>query len=172
MRRIGAAPTTMIAGMVLSMAHDHDSKTPVTPEERRAHAETMRQRTVQQAAEIGITETFLHELVDRFYARIRQDDVLGPVFENAIGDDWEPHLATMKKFWTSVELMAGTYSGKPMVAHAKVEGLEQPMFKRWLELFQTTLMDISPTAAATNKLMERASRIAQSLELGLFYQPR
>ncbi len=131
----------------------------------------MRQRAVSEAESIGVTADFLSHMVDEFYLRIRQDEVLGPIFNKAIGQNWPSHMETMKKFWSSVELMAGTYSGKPMVAHAQVDGLEKGMFSRWLQLFEHTLDDIAPTKAAHERILARAKRIAQSLELGLFYRP-
>ncbi len=63
-----------------------------------------------EAAAIGITEAYISILVDSFYDRIRADEVLGPIFERRIGDDWDPHLARMKAFWGSVALYTGQYS--------------------------------------------------------------
>jgi hemoglobin len=78
-----------------------------------------------------VTEDGIAELVDTFYARIRTDPVLGPVFEGKIAPDaWPKHLATMKRFWSSVMLTSGAYSGNPVGVHRGVPGLERPMFAR------------------------------------------
>ena len=45
------------------------------------------------------TESVIGALVDRFYAKVRRDPALGPVFEEAIAEeDWPEHLATMRRF--------------------------------------------------------------------------
>jgi hemoglobin len=38
------------------------------------------------------TEESIAELVDSFYSRIRSDQLLGPIFADAIGSNWRPHL--------------------------------------------------------------------------------
>ena len=53
----------------------------------------------QIVARTGITEGMIEQLVRAFYARVRADDVLGPIFEARIRD-WEPHLAQMFAFWS------------------------------------------------------------------------
>jgi hemoglobin len=49
----------------------------------------------------GIDETMIERLVRSFYAKLRQDSLLAPVFEARI-QDWEPHLQRMCAFWSSV----------------------------------------------------------------------
>ena len=39
-------------------------------------------------AQAGVDEAMIRTLVDAFYARIRADDVLGPIFEREISD-WD-----------------------------------------------------------------------------------
>lgn len=109
-------------------------------------------------------------LVDTFYAKVRGDPQLGPVFEGAIRD-WEPHLETMRRFWSSVMLRTATYHGTPMQKHEALEGLSPELFARWLTLFDATAAELfEPPLAA--EFSERAHRIAQSLQLGIFYRPR
>ena len=59
-------------------------------------------------AEAGIDEAMIHRLVHGFYDRIRVDPELGPIFAREI-DDWDPHLAKMCDFWSSVVLMTKRY---------------------------------------------------------------
>ena len=70
---------------------------------------------------MGITAAMVSDLVDTFYGHVRDDDMLGPVFARAIGGDWEPHLATMKRFWSALVFHDGGYSGRPMPAHMKLK---------------------------------------------------
>lgn len=117
-----------------------------------------------------ITEADIAELVGRFYDRIRADASLAPVFQSAIGGtdaEWGPHLAVMRRFWSSVMLGSGTYRGDPYSVHRRLTGLTPEMFDRWLGLFDATCTEHFPpdTAAAFS---ERAHRIARSLKMGLF----
>ena len=117
-----------------------------------------------------VTEAGIAELVDTFYARIRTDPVLGPVFEGKIAPDaWPKHLATMKRFWSSVMLTSGAYSGNPVGVHRGVPGLERPMFAHWLALFGQTANDLFDAEPAA-EFGAKAGRIAGSLELAVFHR--
>ena len=114
--------------------------------------------------ETGIDEALIDALVEGFYARVREDDLIGPVFAARI-ENWAPHLAQMKLFWSSVALSTGVYQGRPMPKHLPLP-IDARHFDRWLELFDQTAADLcSPQGHA--HLMERARRIAESLELGI-----
>ncbi|HEX4051957.1 MAG TPA: group III truncated hemoglobin [Steroidobacteraceae bacterium] len=115
-------------------------------------------------AATGIDEQMIHQLVHGFYQRARKDELIGPVF-NAGVQDWDAHLARLCDFWSSVTLMSGRYHGQPMVAHAPLP-IEPQHFDRWLQLFAQTAREICPEPAA-RYFIERALRIADSLELGL-----
>ena len=114
----------------------------------------------------GITEERLAELVDRFYAKVRQDPLIGPVFERAI-DDWPGHLERLQAFWSSVMLTSGRYKGRPLPAHARHgDAIDAAAFERWLALWKQTTKELIPPPAAA-ALQDRAGRIAESLQLGL-----
>ena len=114
---------------------------------------------------VGIDELVIHELVHAFYARVRDDQMLGPIF-NAAVMNWDEHLEKLCEFWSSVTLMSGRYKGTPMTAHAALPNLTGAHFDRWLELFNATARErCLPDAAAL--FIDRAGRIAQSLELGV-----
>lgn len=123
------------------------------------------------AASIGINEAYISKLIDTFYARVRADPELGPIFNGEIGDGWGPHLVRMKAFWASVAPNAGSYSGKPVPAHTKLHGVLPEHFDTWLALFRSTLKDTAPSNEATDYFMERANRIAESLKLAMFGIP-
>ena len=103
-------------------------------------------------------------LVHHFYRRVRQDAVLGPIFDAHI-DHWDEHLERMVHFWSSLLLRTGTYSGTPMPRHVALPGLEGPMFVRWLELFDETLGEFDKPAF-TALAGDFARRIARSLWYG------
>ena len=126
--------------------------------------ETREQITAEIAARTGIDDAMIEKLVRGFYARVREDDLIGPVFAARI-TDWEPHLLRMCAFWSSVALLTGKYHGQPMPRHMPLP-IDAQHFDRWLALFAATARDICPPVAADH-FVERAQRIAQSLEMGV-----
>jgi len=116
------------------------------------------------ADETGIDDTMIEMLVHRFYEKVRADALLGPVFEARI-QDWGPHLNRMCDFWSSVALMTGRYHGTPMAKHLPLP-VDAVHFDQWLALFEATAQEVCPPAAATH-FIERARRIAESLEMGV-----
>ncbi len=125
--------------------------------------------TVFEAAESRLTEDDIARLVDAFYAKVREDQELGPVFDRAISG-WGPHLATMRKFWSSVMLTSGRYKGNPVATHERVEGIAYDLFARWLALFDETCRELFDDKVA-DAFRDKAVRIAESLKLALFYRP-
>src|SRR6201991_3275113 len=127
-------------------------------------AERREKITAEITEMTGITEEMIERLVRRFYEKVRADEMLAPVFDAKI-EDWEPHLAQMFAFWSSVALMTGRYHGTPMIKHVKLP-VDAGHFDRWLALFEATAREICPPQAAVH-FIERAQRIAASLELGV-----
>jgi hemoglobin len=115
-----------------------------------------------------IDDLSLATLVERFYARVREDDLIGPLFNEAVGD-WPRHLDQLSAFWSSVMPTSGRYKGQPVPAHLRHRGRIFPaMFERWLALWRATTNDLfAPPAAAA--LQARAERIAESLGLALHF---
>lgn len=127
-------------------------------------------REVRPPRLMGLTEDAIRHLVDLFYEKVRADPDLGPVFERAIGENWDPHLATMYDFWSSVMLTSGRYKGNPVAVHVKVEGIEPLLFEHWLALFDETCLELLDESSA-EAFRIKARRIAESLKLALFYRP-
>lgn len=135
------------------------------PAPDRAEAAARRAEAVQRIRdETGIDEAMIDALVEGFYARVRDDALIGPVFAARIAD-WGPHLAQMKLFWSSVALSTGVYQGRPMPKHLPLP-IDARHFDRWLALFEATARDLCPPVAADHFIV-RARRIAESLELGV-----
>ena len=118
----------------------------------------------QMRDQTGIDESMIEQLVRGFYARVRTDELIGPIFDARI-HDWEPHLQRMCGFWSSVVLSSGVYHGQPMRMHLPLP-VEARHFDRWLELFEQTARDLFGEQIAQH-FVERARRIAMSLELGI-----
>ncbi|MBV2160865.1 DUF1971 domain-containing protein [Achromobacter denitrificans] len=81
-----------------------------------------------------IAEEDIRRLVHRFYAQVRRDDTLGPIF-NARVADWDHHLEMLCDFWSSLLLGTRRFKGAPIPAHARIPDLSWPLFQRWLALF-------------------------------------
>lgn len=92
----------------------------------------------------SIDEALIEKLVRAFYAKIRADEELGPIFGNVITGDWEPHLQKMFAFWSSLTMLTGRYMGQPMMAHMKLKMVEPQHFDRWLSLFRETASEVCP----------------------------
>lgn len=116
-----------------------------------------------------LTEDRLTVLVEHFYAKVREDPTLGPVFNRAIAD-WPAHLEKLSAFWSSVMLTSGRYKGNPMMAHLKHRAAIEPaMFERWLHLWRETASETLDETGA-RAVIAKAERIAQSLRLGLYFK--
>jgi hemoglobin len=111
-----------------------------------------------------ISESQISTLVDRFYAKVRLDSEIGPIF-NAIVDDWPHHLATLKDFWSTVLLTTGRYKGQPLMTHLQLP-LDPDHFERWLTLFAETATEVLPPAIAAT-VIEKSQRIAENFKLGI-----
>ncbi len=125
--------------------------------EARAHVE-------RRSVHPSITAQQVSELVDCFYARVMENEKLGPIFVKHAGEAWSKHLDTMKGFWRSVLLRTGEYKGKPVVVHQKIDGIDTDNFEVWLTLFEATSQEIF-TAEASVLVVQSAERIASSLWL-------
>ncbi|WP_257558451.1 group III truncated hemoglobin [Sphingobium sp. CFD-2] len=117
----------------------------------------------------SVSESDLERVVEAFYARVREDDRLGPIFNDAV-QDWPEHLSRLTDFWSSVMLGSGRYKGQPVVAHLKHKSRLSPeLFKRWLLLWNQTTGDLVAADAAA-ALQAKAAQIAESLQLAIFFR--
>lgn len=113
-----------------------------------------------------ITEDEIRTLVLTFYARVRADEALGPVFDAHVGDAWEAHLDKMCDFWSSILLATARFTGDPIRTHAGVPEITPELFDRWLELFAEVAGDVLTEVHATD-VVARAHRMRLVLERGI-----
>lgn len=137
-----------------------------TVEKSRQQVLTTRAEKRAKAEAQGVDDQFISQMVEHFYANIREDDMLGPIFARRISD-WPTHMERMKTFWRSILFNSGEFSGNPMAKHMAIPGLETAHFVRWLELFYATLHDLGPQPEGTAQVAERARAIADSLLTGI-----
>ena len=84
------------------------------------------------------TENDIKTLVDSFYGKVNADDLLSPIFNTLAKVEWDQHLPTMYRFWSSLLLKTNTYKGQPWPKHA-VLPVDAAHFNRWLALFKETV---------------------------------
>ena len=117
-----------------------------------------------------VSEDGIRRLVDAFYAKIRLDPELAPIFERAIPGDWQPHLTKMYAFWSSVMLTTGRYKGNPVVKHLVIPNIRPYLFERWLTLFDETCGELFDETIREG-FRTKAERIAESLTIVLLHGP-
>lgn len=106
-------------------------------------------------------------LVDTFYTKVREDDLLKDIFNQVIQNNWPEHLNKMYRFWQTVLLEEHTYSGSPFAPHAKLP-VEKHHFNRWLELFSKTIAENFIGTKAKEALW-RAERMAEMFHYKIEY---
>jgi hemoglobin len=115
-----------------------------------------------------IDDATIGRLVRAFYAKVRTDPDMGPIFEAAIGNDWDHHLERMTDFWSSVMLTSGRYSGNPMIKHVRQKAIRPAHFVRWLALFEETANALFTPDCAV-QFAAKAHNIARGLQMGMFF---
>lgn len=84
-------------------------------------------------------------LVNKFYDKIRGDEVLGFIFNDVAKTDWAAHLPKMYAFWETMIFRSASYVGNPLAAHARLVPLTamgRPQFDRWLAVFTATVDEL------------------------------
>lgn len=113
------------------------------------------------------TREDVSKLVRRFYAKVRQDERLGPIF-NSIITDWETHLEKLTDFWESNLFFVQKFKGNPKRAHIEVDQkvdntIESKHFGQWLNLWYQTIDE-----HFVGQLADRAKTNARKMSTHLF----
>lgn len=82
-------------------------------------------------------------IVEKFYTKVRNDELLGDIFNKQI-TDWDFHLNRITNFWEQILFQTRKYVGNPMETHVKVDARTnhsiQPIhFGKWLALWFSTI---------------------------------
>lgn len=104
-------------------------------------------------------------LVQRFYASILKDKMVGPYFIRALGSDikgekWYEHLRTLNNFWLNMMGEENSYRGTPFPPHAFIGEMFPETFERWLKLFRETVDSIYVPELA-DKFYKKADVLAE-----------
>jgi len=118
---------------------------------------------------MSIDEDGIHRLVHGFYGAIRDDALLGPIFNREISPErWPEHLEKMCSFWSSVLLRSNRYDGRPLPPHLALAELSDDHFQRWLDLFRRAACQAFDEAGAS-AVTALAERIAHSFRLAIAF---
>jgi hemoglobin len=106
-----------------------------------------------------VSEELIREIVERFYADVRKDPLLAPVFEARVAD-WAAHNQLMCDFWSSLMNGTGRYHGRPLEVHRRIGVITHQHFERWVDLFTA----VCETCCRGNEL-ERFVAAAQRMHI-------
>jgi len=102
-------------------------------------------------------------LVDTFYTKARDNEILAPIFNERIGDRWPEHLEKMYTFWQTTLLGEHTYFGSPFPPHAQLP-VDGRHFTQWISLFTETVDELF-TGDKAEEAKWRAGKMAEMFEL-------
>ncbi len=102
-------------------------------------------------------------LVDTFYDKVREDELLNPIFNKVISEHWPEHLEKMYRFWQTILLEQHTYFGSPFVPHDKLP-VEKEHFDRWLQLFFSNI-DEQFKGEKAEEAKWRAKKMAEMFQM-------
>jgi hemoglobin len=112
------------------------------------------------------SRTDIERLVNRFYERVRRDELLGPIFDDVARTDWARHLPKMFDFWEGVLFGVAGFRGNPLAVHRELAGrvpLGDREFGRWLDLFHESV-DALFSGPCAEGAKARAVRIAAVMQ--------
>ncbi|PPK87675.1 hemoglobin [Neolewinella xylanilytica] len=115
------------------------------------------------------TRTDVRDLVHAFYAKIRSDETLGPIFNGQIpAEKWPDHLDKLTDFWETNLFGIARFKGNPTAKHQRVDAnyaysIDQTHFGRWLQLWFETIDESYEGALAT-----KAKQAARKMATGQF----
>lgn len=113
-----------------------------------------------------LTGAVIRRVVEGFYGKVRQDALLGPVF-NELVQDWDAHIEKVSAFWRYATRLDRTYNSRDfMPAHLRHAQIEPSLLPQWLSLFRQTAMDVC-TEQGAGVLIDIAERMADSIEMSL-----
>lgn len=114
-----------------------------------------------------ITEADIRLMVDSFYERVNQDELLSYVFNDFAAVDWEEHLPKMYRFWRTLIFGEQAYKGSPFDVHVPLP-VNKAHFDRWIQLFHENIDALFVGEVAENTKL-RAKSIAHVFQNKLEY---
>ena len=113
------------------------------------------------------TRADIEIMVNRFYDKVKSDDLISFFFTDIVQVNWPAHLPKMYDFWESIAFGTSAYKGEPMTAHiqlSKKQAMTVEHFNRWLKLFQQTI-DENFSGEKADEIKMRAGSIATIMQI-------
>jgi hemoglobin len=88
------------------------------------------------------TRNDIELLVKEFYAKVRKNETLGPIFDDIMKINWDHHIPILIDFWETILLDNPVYRRNAMGVHFEVNEkikLLRQHFTTWLFLFDSTV---------------------------------
>ena len=104
----------------------------------------------------------IKKLVNVFYDKVKSDELLAPIFNERIKNNWPRHLDKMYRFWQTVLLEDYTYFGSPFLPHADLP-VGKEHFKQWMTLFTATVNELF-TGEKAKEAIWRAGKMAEMFQ--------
>ncbi len=101
-------------------------------------------------------------LIHAFYEKVRQDELLAPVFSHV---DWEHHTPIIINFWCMLLLGDNNYKGNPFQKHINLP-IRREHFEGWLFHFRSTVDEFFSGEKA-DEAKTRAGNIANMFQFRL-----
>jgi hemoglobin len=114
-----------------------------------------------------LREEDLGQVLDTFYARLGEDDLLRSFFEHL---DMADHIPRIEAFWATIVFGTRRYADNAFAPHQRMQGLTGQHFSRWIETLEAVL-DARFQGPATDRMKSAAHRIAYSMQLRLGIVP-
>lgn len=102
-------------------------------------------------------------MVNSFYSQVRENELIGPIFDEVIQDRWGVHLEKMYTFWQTILFEEHTYFGSPFPPHAKLP-VEAKHFEQWVSIFNQNMDNLFEGPKA-EEAKWRAAKMAQMFQI-------
>ena len=112
------------------------------------------------------SKTNIKLLVDTFYNKAQQNEVLAHIFNDVVKINWDKHLPKMYSFWASLLLQEHSYNGNPMkiyVELSKMTPMNAAEFSEWVSLFYPSVDELFE-GSTVEKDKTRVANIAQLMQ--------
>jgi hemoglobin len=109
----------------------------------------------------------IENLIDKFYQKVKQDEVIGHFFTSVVQLSWDTHIPIMISFWDTILLRTQSYKGNPMVKHFdlhRLSPIDARHFEQWLKLWKATIYENFEGEKA-EEAISRATAIAGMIQL-------
>ena len=111
-------------------------------------------------------ETSISIMVETFYARLLNDDLMAPLFLEVAEVDLHSHLPTISRYWQKMLLGDTRYQNNTMAKHRSIHGkapFKPVHFEHWLQHFLDNL-DTQFHGPYTEKARKIASNVIKNMK--------